>query len=243
MSEEIKDTLWGAAAAAGVLVLLQIFGSLNSLLVVLIVPAAIAGGVTSSYLRDKRISVGYKRELNARYEQAERNINAKPKVDTSEDSEEAERHETLGGSDATVSQPSVTELWQAQAKRKYEQEEAVLRSLRKAQNETKLRLGGFYTDCEWSPVFTTEDGKPSQPRVFLRAIQNAAERCGLNNGTHADRVGVHTLRHYVASKLLANGVEMMVVSRILGHESIKTTVDIYGHLQDGQRRQALTSLA
>jgi hypothetical protein len=58
MSEKIKDTLWGAAAAAGVLVLLQIFGLLNSLLVVLIVPAAIAGGVTSSYLRDKRISVG-----------------------------------------------------------------------------------------------------------------------------------------------------------------------------------------
>jgi len=36
---------------------------------------------------------------------------------------------------------------------------------------------------------------------------------------------------------------MMVVSRILGHESIKTTVDIYGHLQDNQRKQALTSLA
>jgi integrase len=120
---------------------------------------------------------------------------------------------------------------------------AVLRSLRKAQNESKLRLGGFYSECEWNPVFTTDHGKPSQPRVFLRAIQNAAERCGLNNEAHADRVGVHTLRHYVASKLLANGVEMMVVSRILGHESIKTTVDIYGHLQDSQRRQALTSLA
>jgi len=45
------------------------------------------------------------------------------------------------------------------------------------------------------------------------------------------------------SRLLSNGVEMMVVSRILGHESIKTTVDIYGHLQDNQRRQALSSLA
>ena len=57
------------------------------------------------------------------------------------------------------------------------------------------------------------------------------------------RVGTHTLKHYVASKLLANGVEMMVVSRIVGHESIKPTVDIYGHIQDNQRRQALTSLA
>ena len=119
----------------------------------------------------------------------------------------------------------------------------VLRSLRKAQNESKLRLGGFYAECEWNPVFTTDNGKPSQPRVFLRAIQNAAKKCGLDDEIQTDRVGVHTLRHYVASKLLANGVEMMVVSRILGHESIKTTVDIYGHLQDSQRRQALTSLA
>ena len=47
----------------------------------------------------------------------------------------------------------------------------------------------------------------------------------------------------MASKLLANGVEMMVVSRILGHESIKTTVDIYGHLQDSLRKEALSSLA
>jgi len=120
---------------------------------------------------------------------------------------------------------------------------AALRALKKAQNETKLRLGSFYIDCQWNPVFTTENGKPSQPRVFLRAIQNAAEKCGLNNEAHADRVGVHTLRHYVASKLLANGVEMMVVSRIMGHESIKTTVDIYGHMQDNQRMQALSSLA
>lgn len=120
---------------------------------------------------------------------------------------------------------------------------ALLRSLKKAQNESRLQLGPIYAGCHWNPVFSTEDGKASQPRVFLRAVQNAAERCNLNLDGETDRVGVHTLRHFVASKLLANGVEMMVVSRILGHESIKTTVDIYGHLQDNQRKQALSSLA
>ena len=120
---------------------------------------------------------------------------------------------------------------------------ALLKALKKAQNETRLRLGPLYVGCDWNPVFQTEDGKASQPRVLLRAVQNAAHRCGLNDASHADQVGVHTLRHYVATRLLSNGVEMMVVSRILGHESIKTTVDIYGHLQDNQRRQALSSLA
>ena len=120
---------------------------------------------------------------------------------------------------------------------------ALLRGLKKAQNEFRLQLGHIYAGCDWNPVYSSEDGTASQPRVFLRAVQNAAERCNLNLLGQTDRVGVHTLRHFGASKLLANGVEMMVVSRILGHESIKTTVDIYGHLQDNQRKQALSSLA
>lgn len=120
---------------------------------------------------------------------------------------------------------------------------ALLKGLRKAQNEARLRPGPLYVGCEWNPVFPTEDGKASQPKVLLRAVQSAADRCGLNDAGHPGRVGVHTLRHYVATRLLSNGVEMMVVFRILGHESIKTTVDIYGHLQDNQRRQALSSLA
>jgi integrase len=119
----------------------------------------------------------------------------------------------------------------------------LLRGLKKAQNESRLRLGSLYVGCDWNPVFPTEDGKACQPRVFLRAIQNAAGRIGMNGFEHPDRIGVHTLRHYVATRLLTNGIEMLVVSRILGHESIKTTVDIYGHLQDNQRRRALSSLA
>ncbi|MGW6393541.1 tyrosine-type recombinase/integrase [Streptomyces sp. NPDC055103] len=39
-----------------------------------------------------------------------------------------------------------------------------------------------------------------------------------------------SLRHFFASIALANGVPIREVSRWLGHKSIKTTVDIYGHL-------------
>ncbi|MFJ9622157.1 tyrosine-type recombinase/integrase [Streptomyces sp. NPDC101181] len=39
-----------------------------------------------------------------------------------------------------------------------------------------------------------------------------------------------SLRHFFASTALANGVLIREVSRWLGHKSIKTTVDIYGHL-------------
>jgi len=40
----------------------------------------------------------------------------------------------------------------------------------------------------------------------------------------------HDLRHTHAAWLLAAGVPVHVVSRRLGHESIKTTVDVYGGL-------------
>lgn len=41
---------------------------------------------------------------------------------------------------------------------------------------------------------------------------------------------VHDLRHSHASALIAAGVSLPVVQRRLGHESIQTTIDVYGHL-------------
>ena len=41
---------------------------------------------------------------------------------------------------------------------------------------------------------------------------------------------IHDLRHTHASRLIAKGVPLTVIQRRLGHESIKTTSDTYGHL-------------
>ena len=41
---------------------------------------------------------------------------------------------------------------------------------------------------------------------------------------------IHDLRHTFASWAIRNGVPLPVIQRQLGHESIKTTVDTYGHL-------------
>lgn len=70
-----------------------------------------------------------------------------------------------------------------------------------------------------------------------RAWGMNSEPQGGDTAGQTDRVGIRSLRHFVSSKLLANGVDMMVVSRILDHESIKTTVDIFRHLQDSLRTQ------
>jgi integrase len=52
----------------------------------------------------------------------------------------------------------------------------------------------------------------------------------------------HDLRHTFASTALAEGAPISEVSRWLGHKSITTTVDLYGHLvpeASGRARDAL----
>ena len=45
-------------------------------------------------------------------------------------------------------------------------------------------------------------------------------------------VTLHSLRHTFATRCLENGVEMYVVSKWLGHSSIKLTMDTYAHVSE-----------
>lgn len=54
----------------------------------------------------------------------------------------------------------------------------------------------------------------------------------LDDADIGKRPRLHDLRHSHAAALIAAGVPLPVVQRRLGHESIQTTVDVYGHLAD-----------
>lgn len=88
----------------------------------------------------------------------------------------------------------------------------------------RLLAGNLWEDSGF--VFTTELGRPADPRSLLRAAMLAGKKAGLPS------VGVHTLRHTYAITALLHGVPIHVVSRNLGHSSIASTADIYGHLTD-----------
>jgi len=49
----------------------------------------------------------------------------------------------------------------------------------------------------------------------------------------------HWLRHSYATRLLRAGVPVEVVSRLLGHASVATTTDVYGHLTVEDARRVL----
>lgn len=73
-------------------------------------------------------------------------------------------------------------------------------------------------------VFTASRGGQVQHRTFW-------SRYWLPSVDHLEpRPRIHDLRHSHASWLLARGVPIHIVQARLGHESIQTTVDTYGHL-------------
>ena len=56
------------------------------------------------------------------------------------------------------------------------------------------------------------------------------------------RFRFHDIRHTYASLLLTQGESLHYVKEQMGHASIQTTVDVYGHLVPGSNRNAVNRL-
>jgi integrase len=112
---------------------------------------------------------------------------------------------------------------------------AALRSHRARQAAERLAAGPSWHES--ALVFTTPIGTPIDPSNFRRQFDKICGRAGLI-GWHP-----HELRHSAASIMLAAGVPLEVVSRVLGHASIRITADVYGHIMDPQRKQAADAMS
>ncbi len=53
---------------------------------------------------------------------------------------------------------------------------------------------------------------------------------------------MHSLRHTNASLLIAQGVDVRTVAGLLGHSQASTTLDIYAHAFDKNKRAAQEKL-
>lgn len=121
--------------------------------------------------------------------------------------------------------------------------ETLLRTQRIRQEQDAAKAGNRWRGNPMNLVFTGQTGQPLVGRNVLRTIQEASLRAGLDSLGSPEKIGAHTLRHVVATRLLDGGVPMHIVSRILGHDSIDTTVNTYGHIVEAGRRSALELLS
>lgn len=101
---------------------------------------------------------------------------------------------------------------------------------RLAQDEEGAAWGSAYTDH--GLVFARETGDPIPPESATKAFGRLVNEAGLRP------VRLHDLRHGRASLMLAAGVPIAVVSKMLGHSSITITSDTYSHLLEGVGRAA-----
>lgn len=109
-----------------------------------------------------------------------------------------------------------------------------LRRRKVAQAEERLRAGRKWQDR--GLIFTSGVGTALNPNYMRdRKYYPLLEAAGL------PRLVFHELRHSAATFLIESGVPLAVVSEILGHSSIRITVDLYGHLTVDSQRGATTA--
>jgi integrase len=78
-------------------------------------------------------------------------------------------------------------------------------------------------------LFINGAGNPVRAQEFCnggwKPARDSAMKAGLTKSPR-----VHDLRHTCASWMIAAGVPLPIIQQQLGHESIQTTIGIYGHL-------------
>jgi len=88
---------------------------------------------------------------------------------------------------------------------------------------------------EWREVdlvFSREDGSPIRYRWFYKGYRKILKAAGLPEMTF------HGLRHTAATQMLVNGVDILTVSKRLGHSKPSVTLDTYGHMIPGPQDKA-----
>ena len=114
----------------------------------------------------------------------------------------------------------------------------VLRDYRKAQLELRMKLGaGRLQDDDL--LFADINGTPLSPNAVSAAWSDYAKRIGM------PEVTFHALRHTHASQLIDAGVDIVTISKRLGHAKPDITLRIYAHLfrkDDGKAAAAINAI-
>ena len=97
-----------------------------------------------------------------------------------------------------------------------------LRTHKQRQEEWKGLVGGLYEDNDL--VICTNTGTLQDPRNVVRVMKRLVKCTKLPN------IRFHDIRHTHASILISEGVDIVKISRRLGHANPKITLEFYAHL-------------
>lgn len=101
------------------------------------------------------------------------------------------------------------------------------------QAKDKLIAGNAYQDQGF--VFARFDGEPIKPALMTRTFSKSVKGTDFH-------LTFHGLRHCHVSQLIAANVNIKTIQQRVGHTTIKTTLDTYGHLLPGMDEAAAEAI-
>lgn len=99
-----------------------------------------------------------------------------------------------------------------------------------------LRDTLYHLKKEDDNYFLTGTDQCTEPRNVQKRFKTVLRHCNLPD------YNFHALRHGFASACLENGSDYKTISSILGHASVKTTMDIYIHTSLAQKQSCIDSV-
>ena len=101
-------------------------------------------------------------------------------------------------------------------------------SLRHLQNYLYESRPHFLRNEKEEAFFISQRGKRIQGQSMLLRVKILIQRTE-NTALQAKEIGLHTLRHSIATHLLENGMKLEGIAKFLGHSSLEST-QIYTHI-------------
>lgn len=100
----------------------------------------------------------------------------------------------------------------------------------------KIRL----KDCEHNALFAVRRGQGIGESVLTHLLRETWCLAGL---PRLRKVTSHTFRHAFATRLLENDTKLQDTAKLMGHKSVRTTIDIYYHPDRAKLRAAAEKAA
>lgn len=111
---------------------------------------------------------------------------------------------------------------------------ALLKEHKKRQLEIRLQIGSEYQGDEYDFVFCKKDGSKYYPTSLNKKMKKMMDKANLPYNSK-----IHILRHTFATMNVNSKVGSEIVQKMLGHSTIKTTIDRYYHPEIEVQKQAV----
>lgn len=107
--------------------------------------------------------------------------------------------------------------------------------LRKKEQERKNRKVSVIEYSDF--VFLNRKGIPTKNSAYDAHLYKLADKIGI------EKFSMHTLRHTFATRCIEAGMKPKTLQQILGHSNISTTMNLYVHVTDNEKKIEMQKFA